>query len=130
VIGTVQQFPTEDMAREATNGLRMQINQNRARRNALAIRVADLVDHYVQTELSDDANWHSHATRVVYEQFLKRWIRPQWADVSIQDVRTVAVKQWLRRLQRLDGDPLANATKAKIRNKFNLSPGIEWPMPL
>jgi len=120
VIGTVQQFPTVDMAREATNGLRMQINQNRARRNALAIRVADLVDHYVQTELSDDANWHSHATRVVYEQFLKRWIRPQWADVSIRDVRTVAVEQWLRRLQRLDGDPLANGTKAKIRNLMSV----------
>jgi integrase len=108
----------------------MQINQNRARRSALSIRVADLVDHYVQTELSDDANWHSHATRVVYEQFLKRWIRPQWADVSIRDVRTVAVEQWLRRLQRLDGDPLANATKAKIRNLmsvlFNHAIRYEW----
>jgi len=118
------------MAREATNGLRMRINQNRARPSALAIRVADLVDHYLQTGLSDDANWHSHATRVVYEQFLKRWIRPQWADVSIRDVRTVAVEQWLRRLQRLDGDPLANGTKAKIRNLmsvlFNHAIRYEW----
>lgn len=45
VIGTVQEFPTEDSARTAVNGLRMQINQNRARRKVLAIHVADLVDH-------------------------------------------------------------------------------------
>jgi len=120
VIGTVQQFPTEDSARTAVNGLRMQINQNRARRRGLTIRVADLVDHYVQTELSDNADCHSHATRVVYEQFLKRWLRPRWAGVNILEVRTVAVEQWLRRLQRLDGDPLANATKAKIRNLMSV----------
>lgn len=84
----------------------------------------------MHTELSDDANWHSHATRVVYKQFLKTWIRPQWADVNIRDVRTVAVERWLRRLQRLDGGPLANATKAKIRNLmsvlFNHAIRYEW----
>jgi integrase len=108
----------------------MQINQNRARRHGLRIHVADLVDHYVLTEPSDNADWHSHATRVVYEQFLKRWIRPRWACVNIRDVRTVAVEQWLRRLQRLDGNPLANGTKAKIRNLmsvlFNHAIRYEW----
>ena len=70
------------------------------------------------------------ATRIVYQQFLKRWIRPQWADVDIRDVRTVAVEHWLRRLQRADGNPLANATKAKIRNLmsvlFNHAIRYEW----
>ena len=130
VIGTVTQYPTVDSARAAVNGLRMQINQNRGRRHELTIYLTDLVDHYLQTELSDNADWYSHATRVVYQQFLKRWIRPHWADVNIRDVRTVAVEHWLRRLQRADGNPLANSTKAKISNLmsvlFNHAIRYEW----
>jgi len=130
VIGPVTQFPTEDSAQAAVNGLRIHINQNRSRRRDRTIHVADLVDHYVKAELSENADWHSHATRVVYQQFLKRWIRPQWADVDIRDVRTVAVEHWLGRLQRADGNPLANGTKAKIRNLmsvlFNHAIRYEW----
>jgi integrase len=130
VIGTVTEFPTEDAARAAVNGLRMHINQNRSRQREQTIRVADLVDHYEQTELSDEADWHSHATRVVYQHFLRRWIRPQWANVNIGDVRTMAVEHWLRRLQRVDGKPLANGTKARIRNLmsvlFNHAIRYEW----
>lgn len=38
VIGTVDQFPTEDLAQSAVNGLRMSINQNRNRtRRGLSI---------------------------------------------------------------------------------------------
>lgn len=108
----------------------MHINQDHSLRRDQMIHVADLADHYVKTELSEDADWHSYATRVVYQQFLKRWIRPRWADVDIRDVRTVAVEQWLKRLQRADGNPLANATKAKIRNLmsvlFNHAIRYEW----
>ena len=35
-------------------------------------------------------------------------------------MRTVAVEHWLRRLVRVDGDPLANSTKAKIRGLFSV----------
>ena len=94
------------------------------------IVVADLVDHYIETELSDEADWHSHATRIVYSQFLKRWIRPHWGCVGIRDVRTVAVERWLKQLCRADGERLADATKAKIRNLisvlFNHAIRYEW----
>jgi len=89
VIGTVEQLPTRDLAEVAVNGLRVGINQHRIRQREQSIVVADLVDHYIQTELSDEAGWHSHATRIVYSEFLKRWIRPHWADMGIRDVRTV-----------------------------------------
>src|ERR1700674_736797 len=70
----------------------------------------------IQTELSDAADWHSHATRIVYREFLKRWIRMHWGSVGIRDVRTVAVERWLKQLRRVNGERLADATKAKIRN--------------
>jgi integrase len=113
VIGTVDQFPTGESAQSAVNGLRMSVNQNRNRQREQTILVSDLVDHYVETELSETAVWHSHATRIVYQNFLKRWIRAQWHDVNIRDVRTVGVERWLRQLRRADGDPLADTTKAK-----------------
>lgn len=130
VIGTVEQFPTRRLAEVAVNGLRVFINQHRNRQRERSIVVADLVDHYIQTQLSDDADWHSHATRIVYSEFLKRWIRPHWADMGIRDVRTVCVERWLKQLRCNNGERLADATKAKIRNLmsvlFNHAIRYEW----
>src|ERR1035438_10079724 len=120
VIGTVEQFPTRRLAEVAVNGLRVFINQHRNRQRERSIVVADLVDHYIQTELSDDADWHSHATRIVYSEFLKRWIRPHWADMGIRDVRTVCVERWLKQLRCNNGERLADATKAKMRNLMSV----------
>jgi hypothetical protein len=55
VIGTVEQLPTRDLAEVAVNGLRVCINQHWNRQREQSIVVADLVDQYIQTELSDDA---------------------------------------------------------------------------
>jgi hypothetical protein len=88
VIGTVEQLPTRDLAEVAVNGLRVCTNQHRNRQREQSIVVADLVDHYIQTELSDEADWHSHATRIVYSEFLKRWIRPHWETIAITPVWT------------------------------------------
>jgi integrase len=130
VIGTVERYPTRGLAQAAVNGLRMQLNEDRLRQPGPDILVADLVDHYIETELSEEVGWHSHAARIVYRQFLARWIRPHWEKVSVRSVRTIAVEHWLRRLQRADGTPLANATKAKIRNLlsvlFNHAIRYEW----
>ena len=54
VIGT-EQLPTRDLAEVAVNGLRVCINQHRNRQREQSIVVAELVDQYIQTELSDDA---------------------------------------------------------------------------
>ena len=130
VVGTVEQYPTKDLAQAAVNRLRMCVNEDRNRQREQRIPVADLVDHYIQTELAEEADWRSHATRIVYREFLKRWIRPRWADLDIRDVRTVVVERWLRQMHRVDGAPLANATRAKIRSLmsvlFNHAIRYEW----
>jgi integrase len=132
VIGTVQQYPNLENAWQASNGLRVSINETRNRQREQAIAVADLVDHYIATELASDQvdGGKSHATRTIYRDFLTRWVRPIWGSLNIRDVRTIAVENWLRRLQRADGRPLANSTKAKIRNLmsvlFNHAIRHEW----
>jgi len=130
VIGTIEQYPTEDLALIAVNGLRVSINEACNRQRERFILFGDLVDHYKQAELCERAEWYSEATKVIYREFLKTWIRPQWAMINIREVRTIAVENWLRQLRRKDGNPLANTTKAKIRNVmsviFNHAIRHEW----
>ena len=109
VIGTVQQHPNIEEAWQASNGLRVSINEARNRQREQLVTVADLVDHYTRTELSGDQSegGKSHATRIVYKNFLARWVRPAWGSLNIRAVRTTAVERWLGQLMRADGGPLA-----------------------
>jgi integrase len=132
IIGTIQQYPNVEDAWQASNGLRVSINEARNRQPEQAITIADLIDHYSATELAADAadGGKSHATRTVYREFLTRWVRPAWGSLNIRDVRTVAVERWLHQLVRKEGSPLAPSTKAKIRNLmsvlFNHAIRQEW----
>jgi hypothetical protein len=45
-IGTVDEYPTKQLAQEAANGLRMRVNEDRIRQLGRDILVEDLVDHY------------------------------------------------------------------------------------
>lgn len=130
VIGTLEEYPTEDLAQAAINGLRTCINEDRNRQPQQPVFVSDLIDHYLVTELSEQTNWHAHSTRMVYRVFIKRWIRPRWGSINIRDVRTIAVESWLRQLLRNDGEAMANSSKAKIRNLmsvlFNHAIRYEW----
>jgi hypothetical protein len=74
------------------------------------------IDHYILTELSARASWHTAATRIIYREFLELWIRPYWSTTNIRNVRTVAVEHWLAQLRRHNKAPLCNSTKAKIRS--------------
>ena len=131
VIGSIDQYPTEELAHAAINGFRVRLNENRNRQREQVILVADLVDHYIETELSNATEWRSHSTRIIYAVYLKRWIRPYCGTTNIQEVRTVAVEAWLRQL-RHQGDEraLADTTKAKIRSimsaLFNHAIRYEW----
>lgn len=130
VIGTIEEYPTEDLALAAVNGLRVSINEACNRQRERFILFGDLIDHYQQTELCDRAEWYSEATKVIYADFLKTWIRPHWALTNIRDVRTIVVENWLRQLHRKDGNPLADTTKTKIRSLmsvlFNHAIRYEW----
>ena len=54
VIGTVQQYPNIEEAWQASNGLRVSINEARNRQQEQLVTVSDLVDHYTRTELTAD----------------------------------------------------------------------------
>ena len=132
IIGTVQQYPNLENAWQASNGLRVSINEARNRQREQALTIADLVDHYIATELASGqiGGGKSHATKTVYRDFLTRWVKPIWGSLNIRDVRTIAVENWLRKLLRGNGSALAPSTKAKIRSLmsvlFNHAIRHEW----
>src|SRR5437667_5493995 len=71
---------------------------------------AEVCDHFIQRELTNDNLWRSYSTKRAYKAYLKRWIVPHWGNARLSEVRTMEVESWLRRL------PLAKSSCAKIRN--------------
>jgi integrase len=109
VIGTVCQYPDADSARQSVTGLLREVNSNALQRSALQMTIAEVCDHFIQRELTDDNLWRSYSTKKVYKAYLNRWVLPHWGSTRLSEVRTTEVESWLR------GLPLATSSCAKIR---------------
>jgi integrase len=114
VIGTVEQYPSDDAARRAVVGLISEINSSDRRMHSDSMTVAQLCDHFEQRELTRDNTWRSYATKRSCHAYLKRWIVPHWGNHELFQIRAVEVETWLRRL------PLAKSSCAKIRNLMSV----------
>jgi integrase len=116
VVGTVEQYPNKTAALKAVESLRCNINSE----IPAPLTVDQLTRHYMVKELSKKAFSTSQVCRV----YLETWILPKWGEFRPSDVKAVAVEAWLHNL------PLANGSKAKIRNimsaLFNHAIRHEW----
>ena len=116
VVGTVEQYRSKAAAQKAAEALRANINKE----TWMPSTVEQLVTHYTKRELPSKA----HTTRAVYGSYIRTWVVPHWGVRSVSDVKTVAVEEWLK------GLPLANGSKAKVRNVmhalFNHAMRHEW----
>ena len=110
VVGTIEQFKTAADAREVVEGIVLEINSDDPRLRASALTMSQLIEHYRRRELSVDNSWKSYATKMGYENYLKRWIAPRWGTHPLTKVKPIEVESWLRQL------PLARGSCAKIRN--------------
>jgi len=111
VIGTIITLPSEAAALKAANALRIDANQQTPRAVSRPSTIADLIGHYRLKELTEDEQGRkAHSTRAGYECYLNGWILPRWGDHRLEQVKSVAVEEWL------DGIKRARGTKAKIRN--------------
>jgi integrase len=106
ILGTIAEFPTKAQAWKEAETLRTQIN---AEHSAVPMALKELVTHYKRNELVRKA----HSTQRTLSTTLDGWILPKWGQHTLMEVRTVDVEDWLR------GLPLANPTKAKIRNTMH-----------
>jgi integrase len=108
VIGNLNQLPNLANAKRAAENLRSEINARRDRIGKMT--VAQAWGHFQLNELNRK---RSPTTIQNYKDYFKCYILPNWAEVDLDEVETVAVEEWL------DGLPMAPATRAKIRNHMS-----------
>ena len=118
-IGTVKVYPTIDDAKRANDNFRIEVNA--AKELAGKKTVADAWAHFQEKELRNPAADRSPTTIQNYLDYFKLHIIPSWGDVPLDDVKTVAVEEWLQSLTCVNESqkPLAPGTKTKIRNSMS-----------
>src|SRR6202162_2653195 len=74
----------------------------------------ELVDHFSEHEQVDKGEeGRAYSTRDRCESVLNCWILPRWRKTAIDQIRTVAVEDWLGSI------PRAKGTRSKIRNAMS-----------
>ena len=141
-IGTLDQFRTEAAAEKAAMGLRLAINSEK-KSELNTITMEQLAQHFRDKELVDyGEEGRAWSTRDRYESCLNHWIGPRWGSVKLSAIKAPMVEEWLRKLKRQPRErkkqqpaaqekhlqPLAPATKAKIRNLMSVlfNHAIRW----
>ena len=107
-LGTVAQYPTKTDALRVIEPLRLRLNLYH--RFGRPVSVGALVDRYIDHELPE----RRHSTQQSHSSTLNRWIRLRWGDHLLEQVKPVAVEEWLRSLA------LAPKTKVNLRSLFHL----------
>jgi len=125
IVGTVETLANEASALKAAQALRIDANQQTPQAEGGPGTVAALVAHYRLKELAGDRNGRkAFSTRAAYESYLDNWVLPRWGEHKLDQVKPVAVEEWL------DGIKRAKGTKAKIRNLmsalFSHAMRYEW----
>jgi integrase len=116
---------TEAAALKAAHALRIDANQQTPQVGGGPSIIDELVAHYRLKELvGENQGRKAFSTRAGYECNLKNWILPRWGTHRLDQVKPVAVEEWLDSIKR------AKATKAKIRNLmsalFHHAMRYEW----
>ena len=111
IVGTVATLANETSALKAAQALRIDANQQAPHVEGGPKTVAELIAHYRLKELvGENKGRKAFSTRAAYECYLNLWILPRWGDLRIDQVKSVAVEEWLDSIKRAKG------TRAKIRN--------------
>jgi integrase len=125
IVGTVTALTTEASALKAAHALRIDANQQTPQAGGAPSTIAELVAHYRLRELTGESHGRkAFSTRSAYECYLENWVLPRWGGHRLDQIKPVAVEEWL------DGIRRARGTRAKIRNLmsaiFNHAMRYEW----
>ena len=110
LLGTVEQFPTQRDAQCTADALRLEINSELPK--AVPITVATLVDRYLTSDV--EMGRLAYATRASYKTYLNGWVKLKWGRHTLEQVRTMAVEQWLGVVE------LAPKSKLHLRNVLHV----------
>jgi integrase len=116
-IGTVQQYPTESQARGAATAWYLSINANS--REEVPVSFGAVIQRYFREEIPER---HSTASR--YRCWIKNYVEPRWRDHPLQQIKPLAVEDWLKRLN------LAPKSKAHLKNLMHIlfNAAMRWEL--
>lgn len=107
IVGTVVQHTTESQARRAAQALLLRINVDNP--NAGVVTFGAVIERYLVEELPD-----RHSTARGYQSWLKNHINPKWGEYPLQQIKPLAVEQWLKGLD------LAPKSKGHLKNQMRM----------
>ncbi|PYV55902.1 MAG: hypothetical protein DMG96_26075 [Acidobacteria bacterium] len=73
-----------------------------------------ICEHFEQRELRSGDSFRSFATVKTYRGYIRKWIKPRWGSLCLDEIKAVEVEAWLRRLS------LARSSLAKIRSILSI----------
>ena len=107
IIGTVEQHVTESQARRAAQTLLLRINVDNP--NAGVVTFGAVIERYLAEELPE-----RHSTARSYQSWLANHIKPKWGEYPLQQIKPLAVEQWLKGLD------LAPKSKGHLKNQMRI----------
>jgi integrase len=107
IVGTAEQYPTKSNARRAAQALLLRINAESP--NVGVATFGAVIDRYLLEELPD-----RHSTARGYQCWLRNHIRPKWGEYPIDQIKPLAVEQWLKGLD------LAPKSRGHLKNQMRI----------
>ena len=119
LIGTLEKLPTKADAERAVEPRRIEINVESSQRVFHSITIGALVDRFMAEYAPKHCRLNTQRT---YRSFFNNHVRPQWGSEFVQNVKTMAVQDWL------DGYPHSRQVKAHIRRYMHVlfNQAIRW----
>lgn len=121
LIGTVERFATRADAERGVEYLRIKINAQNLQQQFHAVTVGALIDRFMAEYAPKRCR---KLTQSVYRSLFERHIRPKWGSEFIQNVKTIAVEDWLESYAH------SRQVKSHVRNLMHTlyQAAIRWEM--
>src|SRR6266566_689084 len=117
IVESIEKYPTESRARTASMSLLLSINQGKP--EGVPVPFGAVIERYLAQELPER---NSTASR--YRSWLKNYIKPKWAECSLDQIKPLAVEDWLKRLC------LAPKSKSHLKNLMRVlfNAAMRWEL--
>jgi integrase len=128
IIGDIKQYKNKSLAKSAVAAFRAEVNVKQQRIGKMT--VAEAWEHFQEHELSDPEKDRSQSTIENYHVIFNAHILPRWRDTPLDEVKSVAVRAWLRSLKTVlkphelkrtpppTPRPLSTSSKVKIKSRM------------
>jgi integrase len=117
IVGSIEEYPTESRARTASMSLLLSINQEKP--EGVPVPFGAVIERYLAQELPER---NSTASR--YRSWLENYVKPKWAECSLDQIKPLAVEDWLKWLS------LAPKSKSHLKNLMRVlfNAAMRWEL--